>query len=322
MGRTKDSLKHQLRTAALQNITDNASIKAYRRSCDAFAVWGKEQGVHDLSEVSQAILQRYADYLASCPEEYTAATIHGKLAPICKAAGVNMSDIRKPKRTAGRIRRGRSETRAGRGEREAQREKFRRLVALQQCTGIRRAELARLTGADLIEDEHGGLYIHVKRGKGGKEQLQYIIPKDRETVEQIFRGIGSDERVFTDDEMRNHINLHRIRAEHAQECYRYYCDILAQHPEASEALRVALIRRWENGHTELKTRSTGRFWAAKQAFIDSMDSRPYRLRGENREKASLLGLPEEYNRLALMAVSVFHLSHWRLDVTVVNYLIQ
>lgn len=27
-----------------------------------------------------------------------------------------------------------------------------------------------------------------------------------------------------------------------------------------------------------------------------------------------------YNRLALMAVSVFHLSHWRLDVTVTNYM--
>lgn len=33
------------------------------------------------------------------------------------------------------------------------------------------------------------------------------------------------------------------------------------------------------------------------------------------------GLLTEYNRLALMAVSVFHLSHWRLDVTVSNYLL-
>ena len=31
--------------------------------------------------------------------------------------------------------------------------------------------------------------------------------------------------------------------------------------------------------------------------------------------------PTAYNRLALMAVSVFHLSHWRLDVTVCNYIL-
>ncbi len=43
--------------------------------------------------------------------------------------------------------------------------------------------------------------------------------------------------------------------------------------------------------------------------------------GENKKLAIQKGLPTEYNRLALMAVSVFHLSHWRLDVTVSNYLL-
>ena len=37
--------------------------------------------------------------------------------------------------------------------------------------------------------------------------------------------------------------------------------------------------------------------------------------------ARAAGVPTEYSRLALLAVSVFHLSHWRLDVTVTNYLI-
>ena len=42
------------------------------------------------------------------------------------------------------------------------------------------------------------------------------------------------------------------------------------------------------------------------------------MRGENRQKAIELGKKTEYNRLALMMVSVLHLSHWRLDVTVTN----
>lgn len=52
-----------------------------------------------------------------------------------------------------------------------------------------------------------------------------------------------------------------------------------------------------------------------------MNEKPYKLRGENRQKAIEQGKETEYNRLALMMVSVFHLSHWRLDVTVTNYLI-
>ncbi|MDY3954631.1 MAG: hypothetical protein SOY83_04010, partial [Anaerovoracaceae bacterium] len=47
----------------------------------------------------------------------------------------------------------------------------------------------------------------------------------------------------------------------------------------------------------------------------------YYLRGRNRKFALEHNLPTAYNRLALMAVSVFHLSHWRLDVTVCNYIL-
>ena len=47
----------------------------------------------------------------------------------------------------------------------------------------------------------------------------------------------------------------------------------------------------------------------------------YYLRSRNRKFALEHNLPVAYNRLALMAVSVFHLSHWRLDVTVCNYIL-
>lgn len=60
----------------------------------------------------------------------------------------------------------------------------------------------------------------------------------------------------------------------------------------------------------------------KPKYFDRRDiSGIYRVRGENKKLALKKGLPTEYNRLALMAVSVFHLSHWRLDVTVSNYLL-
>lgn len=59
----------------------------------------------------------------------------------------------------------------------------------------------------------------------------------------------------------------------------------------------------------------------KRFLYDIMNEKPYELRGENRQKAIEQGKETEYNRLALMAVSVLHLSHWRLGVTATNYLI-
>ena len=44
-------------------------------------------------------------------------------------------------------------------------------------------------------------------------------------------------------------------------------------------------------------------------------------RGKTRELAQKLGLPVGYDRLCTLAVSVLHLAHWRLDVTVDNYLL-
>lgn len=48
----------------------------------------------------------------------------------------------------------------------------------------------------------------------------------------------------------------------------------------------------------------------------------YRIRGENAKIARENGLPVIYDRVALMMVSVFHLSHWRNDVTIKNYMIR
>jgi hypothetical protein len=47
----------------------------------------------------------------------------------------------------------------------------------------------------------------------------------------------------------------------------------------------------------------------------------YKLRGKSKEFAIKNKLPIEYDRLSLMAVSVFHLSHWRLSVTVASYML-
>ena len=328
MGRTSESLQHALLRHAMKGKENNNTETMYKKRIKIFAGWAKGKGYKNHEDITKDVVQEYEVELENAPERYAPATIHTYLTPICAAAGVNMREIRKPKRTAGTITRGRDRAADGTklnrnpdGKRQEGQQRYARLVALQRVTGIRRAELGKLVGSDLVQ-EGKHWYVCVQRGKGGKRQLQLILPKDVETVKQIFKGIGSEEKVFTKKEMSNKINLHRLRAKHSKDCYDYYVDLFKNDPELADEYRELLLERWTEGHEKLKETDPKAWKAQRERFIRDMDDRPYKLRGENLRKARALGLPEEYNRFALMCVSVLHLSHWRLDVTTTNYLVQ
>ena len=327
MGRKSSSLQHELLLRVMPKIRNNRTGASYKKHIKAFAKWAKSQGYRQPEEITEDVVQGYEQYLETDPRQYSPATIHTYLSPVCAATGVPMKRIRKPKRTAGRISRGRRQDADGQkvernrqGDREMNDPRFVRLVTLQSVTGIRRAELGRLKGADLVR-AGGDLYIDVRKGKGGKRQLQYILPKDKETVEEIFRGIEKEQNVFSPEEMNNKINLHGLRAQHGRDCYEHYLRLINTQKGAAESLRQKLLQRWERGHERLRESNPKSWELQRQRFISDCDDRPYRLRGENLDKARTMGLPEEYSRLALMCVSVWHLSHWRLDVTITNYMI-
>ena len=328
MGRNSNSLQHELLRQVLPNIENNKTSTAYKRHIKNFAKWAKSNGYKKPESITAEVVQEYENYLENDPRNYSPSTIHTYIAPVCSAAGVSMDKIKKPKRSARSITKGRERDTDGQpiaqnlqGRRQEKDPRYERLVALQAALGIRRNELRHLVGADLI-NKGKSCYVRVRRGKGGKEQYQYILPKDVETVRQIFSGIGSEQRVLSNEEINNKINLHSLRAKHGKDCYNYYAEMLEKDLGAAEQLRALLLRRWDKGHEKLKNENP-KAWAFQRArFISDMDDRPYKLRGDNLRKAQVLGLPEEYNRLALMLVSVLHLSHWRLDVTATNYLVQ
>lgn len=322
MSRNRDSVKHQLRVAAEYGKIRNTNTKhLYNRAFEKFSAWAKTQGIRDASTVTAEVIQNFERSLEADPRQYSPATIHGYLAPICRAAGVPMDAIRKPKRTAGRIRRSRRETANLQGKREAEKEENRRLIDFQRAVGIRRSELARLRGKDLVR-EGNQIYVFVERGKGGKRQKQWILPADRAAVIKTFSGIGPEDLVFSRAEMANKIDLHALRAECARRCYEYYAQLIKSSPRGAERLRKALLNRFDAEHAKMREVDPQGFRRKREKFIDDMKRTPYLLRGENKEKAVAAGQPVEYSRLALLAVSVFHLSHWRLDVTVTNYLVK
>lgn len=313
MGRYR-SIQSKLIEAALKGITDNQTVTAYKKDCKLFAAYCKEQGVKrpdQLQGREKELLQAYEKELEAAG--YSAATIHRRLAAPCKGIGVSMSEIEKPKRTSGKITRSRNEKANRQGKREIEDERYSRLVTFQRAVGIRRAELARLTATDLTTDESGYLCVYVAKGKGGKRQLQRLLPEDEGTVLEIFQAADPGQKLFSKEEMQNKIDLHGIRREHAQKAYKYYADRLENEPGYKYELRKELAARYREFHRPGDSN--------KRFLHDIMNEEPYRLRGENRQKAIEQGKETEYNRLALMAISVFCLSHWRSDVTVTNYLI-
>lgn len=327
------NLKHDITHLALSSIKDSDTKKSYRSSCARFAEWAAARGITRLKDIDSRIglLNEYSQYLQD--EGYSSGTIHTYLAPVCKGLDIRMQRVDKPRRSAADISKRRVDGQNLRGKREATQERYARSVALSEATGVRRSELARMTYNDLMQtDESGYRCAAVQRGKGGKATLQRLTPEQIAAVDELIQGaksagVSMDSRVLASSELSDHIDYHSNRAARARSAYGGYCDRIAA--EGRGKLMRELIARWNACHSERDQiiikdgvaylRKGSR---AKNFYSVLRDAaKPYVLRGDNRRRALVDGRPVEYDRLALLAVSVFELSHWRLDVTVTHYML-
>ena len=312
---TKNALSEKSRDPE-HAISDRDTKRTYKASIKRFCTWTKENVYtrEDVLSNPQPYLQQYADNLKA--RGLSAATIHTYIAAPCKGLNVPMQHIDKPDRVIGEI----SRSRGGknpRGRKDAEKPEYARLVAFQSAVGLRRAELAHLQGEDL-RVKNGKMYVVVKQGKGGKEQWQRILPRDARIVAETFKGIGKDERVFSTDEMKNRIDLHGMRAAHARQTYDYYLTRIKQEPDYRSQLQEdlkAYFREHHDPNGELDLDAYNRFCLDMEK-----NAGMYQMRGEAKKLAEEHDRPTTYDRVALMATSVFHLAHWRLDVTICNYL--
>lgn len=308
----KGSLWHQInqrcdavpmKKGQLTPVMDHTK-KQYKRHTKAFGQWCKQTfGCRNFEDCT-AHIQDYADCLVK--KGLSASTIHTYLAAVCRTWDVTMDEIKKPLRHTAQNTRSRGVKMVDRRN-DAKREASPRLYDFAQRVGIRRDEYAKLKGDDLVRDESGYWCVRVKRGKGGKFQLQRILPEDVAFVRAYFDG-NAERNIFTKEEMTNKIDLHHLRAQVAQRAYDYYARRIEAEPNYHATLIAEIKARWQkyNPHKRLDPHEL---------------QGTYAIRGQNRKLALERGLPIHYDRLAIMAVSVFHLSHWRLDVTVNNYML-
>ena len=313
------NLKYQIKEVELARLEkENVPMltqteKQYRNHAIKFANWCKEQyGCRTLDECS-AHIQDYADFLVV--QGRSPSTIHTYLAGICRICGVPLADIQKPIRVVAENTRSRG-MKAVDERKDAGREASPRLYDFAVIVGIRRNEYLHLTPDDLVFDDFGHPCVLVRKGKDGKRQLQRILPDELPAIKAVFDNPADAGHLFPKAEINNKIDLHHLRALRAQKMYRYYLDKI----ENEHGYRAQLINEirhvWE--HDDEARKENG--YKAKR-WSDMKVTGNYILRGNNRKLAKKHGLPLQYDRLALLAVSIFHLSHWRHDVTVANYLL-
>ena len=286
--------------------TRRTYVSGYRR----FVQYCRQH--HNCTTTAQckAHVQDYADHLVQ--KGLTASTIHTYLASVCLYLNVPLADMQKPTRHTSEYTRGRSfNQRTERKDNDIKNQKYAKTVQLQSVLGLRRRELMRLKKEDLCIDESGNPCVRI-RGKGGKWQLQRILPEDVAFVSEIFNQAKEGEKLFTEKDFRNKISYHTLRAEQAKRAYTYYEKQVATLGGRAE-LEAQIRARWTKYNLRKETK--------QPKFFDEKSIRgTYFLRGKNKQFAISHNLPWKYDRLALMAVSVFHLSHWRVDVTVASYL--
>lgn len=177
-------------------------------------------------------------------------------------------------------------------------------------TGIRRAELSRLTGKDLVFKD-GIWNIFVKNGKGGKDSYVYV--HEPEKINPYFEGKGPNEKIFDEALFKNDLNLHFLRAKNAQRLYKIFEDKISKDPTYRDNLEKLVRKRWAEGNKDKKT-------GKPKPFPEDSIKGKYILRGLNRRFAIKNKLPFVYDKLILKAVSVLCLSHYRTDISILYML--
>lgn len=296
-------------------FTNDTTRNSYKKHFKFFIDYCRKK--HNCKSLDECKLhiQDYSDFLVF--QGKSASTVHTYIAPVCGFYGVEMSDIDKPKRKVAENKRSRQrENKYNRRDQQYDNDKYKAVADFQARVGIRKNELKKLRFDDLVKDESGYDCIRVKQGKGGKFQLQRILPEDIDYIKKYFKTESTD-KLFKNDDFSDHMDYHHLRALQAQKAYWYYYNQLHTGDSKLDAktafrMRGELMKRW-NKYNLTKDGTPRKFPMSDTRGI-------YKLRSDNRRKALADGLPVEYDRLAVYMVSVFHLSHWRLD-TLANYLI-
>lgn len=287
-----------------------------------FDAWRKEAGLSNkyVRDHPRGSVVQWSEHLKITG--ISQSTIHTMVAGCCCGLGIPSNGIAKNGTSMDKTKSlGRSERAQAAREKESNQD----IVRFQMMVGGRRAALSRLTGKCFVYDESGCPCVLFERDKGGKSHKQRIRPEDVDAVKAYFDAVRPNELLFY--KLDKDLDLHGMRAQNARCNYQYYAEI-ASTPQGREQLRQQLWARYTDPEIGCKAwllakeqGDKSRMRKLEYRFRKQMEDGTYYLRGANRQAAIQRGRPVAYDRLAVLATSVFALSHWRLDVAAKSYLI-
>ena len=313
MKKKRLSITQQIMAVAIEKLNtkqNDITRKAYIRNTKKYIYFCRENFNCRSFEECKNHIQDYADYLKM--QGYTASTIHTYIAAACASFGVKMNEINKLKRIVSEFVRNRNIPQNMRTCQDLENPKWAYIVEFQKRVGIRRNELLHLKGKDFIETPQG-VFVRVNRGKGGKKQYQRIMSEDVKFIKKYFCCVEKDEYIFDRKYFANALPFHKLRAECARNCYFKLLKQVQEDPAFLKVLEQEIRERWQENKDK-----RGRI----KPFPVKELRGYYTLRGGNRKRAIEKGLPISYNRLVAMWVSIFKLSHYRLNVAIENYFLN
>jgi len=284
--------KHERRS---DQISSQKTLQTYRREVHGSGkVIYKQFGIRDMEAIDNKHIQWYIDKLRA--DGKSAPTQHTARAALCKALQKSARDFNVDTRYYTDIKKGRSDV-------PPVAQNY--VEELNVAIGVRRAELMDFLVRDVVERPEG-LVLHVLKGKGGKEQYQRILPTRQEYIRKFIRDKSPNEPLIRLEDTRGKENLHALRRVIAKEGLDYYTRRLQLEPGYREQLKREIIDY---------ARQFGKAGRVVKSNDWRLIEKPYTTRPHDG------GEPQTFDRLAVLAVSVFHLSHWRCSVTVSNYLV-
>ena len=301
----------------------NHTKSNYIHAVKTFDAWRKTVGLSNkyVRENPRESVMQWVAYLNQ--SGMAQSTQHTMCAGCCIGLGISSAKIC---RHGNAMQKTKSLGNSQRAQVAREKESNQDIVRFQMMVGGRRAALGRLTGKDFGLDSSGNACVIFRRDKGGKDHYQVLAEGDVAAVKAYFDRCGPDERLFP--QIDHDLDLHGLRAEHSRQMYQYYHSGLCSTPQRREQLRQQLWARYTDPEIGCKAwliakerNDKARMRKLEYRFKQQMADGTYYLRGANRQAAIQRGRPVEYDRLALLAVSVFSLSHWRLDVVSKFYII-
>lgn len=280
------------------HIYSYGTMQTYQQQAGAFGDYLIAEGHKKISvEESRDYIQPYIDHLQE--KGLSPWSINTALAAVCKATGANIREYDHPQRTISHIRRGNAE----RAHDRANEKNAARILEANRLLGMRRSELKALRAEDIIEK--GDKVIVQSIGKGGRHNQQvFTDPGEQERVLALKEGKAGHDKIFSAAEFRNDADLHAARAERAVEVYNRVVADMKEHPERRDYYQNEVRQGFaERGRT----------------LREHLDN-PYCVRGANRQRLIAEGREVDYDRTALLYVSITVLNHTRSDVSAAHYI--